>query len=364
MSRLLLLGAVVLFVAGGPRLARLLGALLLAMDLVAPGARPALKAAAVSEVRIGSGVGSLYRAEGPGCAGLVLVHGLSRQGQAHPSFQRMARALARAGFLVLAPDFPRLRAFQLAESDVALVVDAVKLLGRETPGPLGILGFSFGAGPAVLAAADPGIRERVALVGSFGGYWDLRRVIIFIATGWYEEDGEWRRARPEEYNRWKLLAALTPHVADPEERRRLEYLAELKLADPGADVGAHTSRLGVEGRRFLQLVESRELEQVAALMDALPLATKERFRRLSPASRIGEVRARLLVAHGAADSSIPYTESVRLARAAPALGTLVVFGGLAHVFPSESGWARWLGRLEDGGRLVGLLDDLLALCRR
>lgn len=364
MIRLLLLGVLVAVVAGGPRLARLLGALLLTLDLLAPGARPALRTTTtVAAARVGSGVGTLYRPEGPSCGGLVLVHGLSRYGQAHPFFQGMGRALARAGFVVLAPDFPSLRAFRLTESDVALAVEAVRRLERETRGRLGILGFSFGAGPALLAAAEPALRGRVALVGSFGGYWDLSHVIVFITTGWYEEDGQWRRADPEEYNRWKLLAALAPYVTAREERRRLDRLVELKLADPGADVSREASRLGGDGRLLLALVENRELEQVAGLMAALPPTIKGRFHRLSPASRIGEVQARLLVAHGAADNSIPYTESVRLARSAPVLGRLVLFGGLAHAFPWESGWVRRLGQLGDGWRLVGLLDDLLELCR-
>lgn len=364
MRRAVLLAAVALLLAAAPRLARFLAASLLAADLLAPGFRPALQAAAVSEIRIGSGVGNLYRPEGPSCGGLVLVHGLSRYGQAHPFFQRMGRALARAGFVVLAPDFPRLRAFHVAESDVTVVVHAVKMLAPATPGRLGILGFSFGAGPALLAAADPATHDRVALVGSFGGYWDLTDVIVFITTGWYQEDGQWRRGQQEEYNRWKLLAALTPYVAESGERRRLQRLVELKLANPGAGVNQGAFRLRGEGRRLLALVENRELERVPALVDALPPTIRDRFRRLSPASRISEVQARLLIAHGAADSSIPYTESVRLAQAAPALGRLVIFEGLAHVFPSEAGWRWRLQQARDGQRLIKLLDDLLELCRR
>lgn len=272
--------------------------------------------------------------------------------------------MARAGFVVLAPDLPRLRAFHLAESDVTVVMEAVKALEDDAPGPLGILGFSFGAGPVLLAAADPRIRDRVALVGSFGGYWDLTHVIVFITTGWYEEDGQWRRGRQEEYNRWKLLAALTPFVAEPEERRQLQRLVERKLANPHADVNQEASGLRGSGRTLLALVENRERERVLLLLDALPLTIRDQVRRLSPASRIGEVRARLLIAHGIADDSIPYTESLRLAQAAPALGRLVIFGGLAHVFPSESGWGWRLHQASDGLRLVRLLDDLLGLCRR
>src|SRR3972149_3263126 len=117
--------------------------------------------------------------------------------------------------------------------------------------PTGILGFSFGAGPALLAAADPAIRDQIALVGSFGGYWDLANVIGFITTGWFEEDGTWRPAAQQSYNRWKLLAALVPYMEDPGERARLQRLADRKLANPGEDVRAELGGLGVEGWRRL-----------------------------------------------------------------------------------------------------------------
>lgn len=363
MRRVLPLAAVALLLAGAPRLARLLTAYLVALDLLVPGFRPALQATAVSEVSVGSQVATLYRPEGPACGGLVLVHGLSRYGQAHPFFRRMGHAFARTGFAVLAPDLPNLRAFQFGESDVAVVVSAVKALETTTRGPLGILGFSFGAGPALLAAADPEIRERVGLVGSFGGYWDLTRVITFITTGWYEADGQWRHSQQQEYNRWKLLAALTPYVAERGERQRLQQLVELKLSNPHADVSREATRLTGEGRRLLGLVENRERERVPMLMAALPPTVRDQIHRLSPASRIGEVRARLLIAHGSADDSIPYTESVRLAQATPALGRLVIFDGLPHVFPAEARWGQRLEQAWDGQRLVRLADDLLGFCR-
>ncbi len=75
----------------------------------------------------------------------------------------------------------------------------------------GIAGFSFGAGPALLAAADvPGLR----VVGSFGGYADLTHVIAYVTTGAHDFDGRRYVQRQEEYNRWKLLALLVGFVQD------------------------------------------------------------------------------------------------------------------------------------------------------
>ena len=353
----LALAAIVLLAA--PRLSRLASAHLLALDVLVPGWVPAVHSTGREPAAFNGGTADLYRPGGPPRGGLVLVPGLSRQGKDHPAFQRLARSLARAGFLVLAPDFPGLRAFHVSEGDVPTIVNAVQALRAQGGRPTGVLGFSFGAGPALLAAADPAIRDQVAVVGSFGGYWDLANVIGFITTGWFEEDGQWRQAAQQSYNRWKLLAALVPYLADPGARTRLQRLAERKLANPGEDVRADLGKLGVEGWRLLALVENRQRDRVADLLASLTPAMRERLRRLSPSTAVGGVKARLLIAHGRDDDSIPYTESVRLARAAPTLGRLVIFDGFAHAFPSEGGWRSRLRQARDVERLVLLLDDLL-----
>lgn len=283
----LLLAALVLLAA--PKILRLASAHLFALDLLVPGWMPAVRAVTHAEITLNGTTADLYRGGAPPRGGLVLVPGLSRTGKDHPAFLR-----------------------------------------AEAPRPIGILGFSFGAGPALLAAADSSIRNRVDVVGSFGGYWDLAHVIAFITTGWYEEDGDWRQRTQQSYNRWKLLAALAPYAADPAKRARLERLVDRRLANPTGDVSVDMARLGLEGRQLLTLVENRQRDRVADLLVSLNPRIRERLQRLSPSSAITLVRARLLIAHGRDDDSIPYTESVRLARAAPNLGRLVIFDGFTR----------------------------------
>lgn len=364
MRRRLALALAALLLLAAPRIGVLASAHLLALDLLAPGWMPTLHSVVRETVAIDRVGADLYRPERRERGSLVLVPGLSRLGKDHPAFQRMALSLARAGFLVLAPDFPGLRAFHVAEGDVRTIVGAVQALTAESPSFIGILGFSFGAGPALLAATDPAIRNQVDVVGSFGGYWDLANVIGFITTGWYEEDGRWRQVAQQPYNRWKLLAALAPYVADPVERERLKRIVDRKLVNPGEDVSGALGRLGVEGWRLLALVENRRGDRVADLLASLTPRLRETIQRLSPAGEVGRVRARLLIAHGRDDDSVPYTESLRLARAAPNLGRLVIFEGFAHAFPSEGGWfTRWR-QARDLERLVLLLGDLLETRRR
>ena len=161
----------------------------------------------------------LYRPAHPRGA-ILLVHGLSPAGRRQPDLARLAELLARHGQLALVPQFEGLAAFRLDGTEVSAVVAALDHAAR-LASPVAIAGFSFGAGPALLAAAE---RPRIRLAGSFGGYADLRSVIAFVTTS----------AAPEPYNRWKLLQLLAGFAENPVDRSRLDAIAQMKLADPSA----------------------------------------------------------------------------------------------------------------------------------
>lgn len=295
----------------------------------------------------------LYRPAKPRHA-LVLVHGLSRAGRRHPELVHLARLLAEHGALVLVPHVESLAAFRLDGSEVAAIGSALARL-RAGGHAVGIAGFSFGAGPALLAAAEhPGVR----LIGSFGGYADLRNVIAYVTTGVHTFRGSRYVARQEEYNRWKLLALLVGFV-DTRDRVLLQTLVERKLDNPTADTASLERRLREPGRGLLNLVVNRREDAVAPLIAALPPRAREALDRLSPLSAVPRLQGRLLLAHGAGDISIPHTESLRLAEAAAGRARVTIFTSFHHTGPQWF-WQSLGGGLADGIRLVGLADELLA----
>jgi dienelactone hydrolase len=289
----------------------------------------------------------VYRPSAPR-ASLVLVHGLSQAGRRHPELVRLARLLARHDRLVLVPHFEGLAAFRLRGREVDEIEAALRHLRAQGTHP-GILGFSFGAGPALLAAARvPGVR----VAGSFGGYADLRAVIAYVTTG--APHG----TPPEPYNRWKLLALLAAYPDDPQDRAILERLAERKLADPGAEAGDLAAGLGPEGRAVVALVENRRPEALSAHLAALPPAVHRALAALSPLAAAARWPGRLLLAHGVHDDSIPFTESLRLASAAGARAHLALLRGFHHTGP-RSLFGSLADPARDGWQLVGLADALL-----
>jgi fermentation-respiration switch protein FrsA (DUF1100 family) len=300
----------------------------------------------------------LYRPVSPRAA-LVVVHGLSRAGRRHPEIVRLARSISRHRQLVLVPELDGLVRFALTGTEVDDLRAALRHL-RTSGAPVGIAGFSFGAGPALLAAAEaPDVR----VVGSFGGYADLTNVIAFVTTGAHGFGGQRYAQRQEEYNRWKLLALLAGVLERGPDRGPLAVIAERRLANPADDTRELEARLGADGQAVLRLVLNRDEAAVSGLVTALSPATRQALARLSPLGSVHRLTGRLLIAHGAGDESIPFTESLRLAAAARGRARLAILHGFHHTGP-QTVWRSLLEHTADSWNLMRLVDGLLEVPRR
>jgi dienelactone hydrolase len=288
---------------------------------------------------------------------ILLVHGLSAAGRRQPDLVRLAGLLARHGQLVLVPQLDGLAAFRLSGREVTDLRAAIVELQRLS-GAVGVAGFSFGAGPALLAAADvPDLRW----VGSFGGYAHLANVIAFIATGTHRFGDERHVGPVEEYNRWKLAALLVAFVDGETDREQLRAIVQEKLANPSTATDALEARLAPPARALLALVRSRREADVRAALDRLPAPARAALDALSPLGAVPRIRAPLLIAHGTADPSIPFTESLRLADVAGSRARLVILRTFHHTGPEAEGRGQPGLRASfiDACRLVGLADVLI-----
>ena len=285
---------------------------------------------------------------------LVLVHGLSSAGRHHPELTRLARLLAGREIAVLVPHFPGMAAFTLSGRETVEIGAALEH-ARRFGVPVGVAGFSFGAGPALIAAAAA---RDVSVVGSFGGYADLRHVIRFITTGVHELDGRRYVQAPEPFNRWKLLAMLAGFL-ERDDREALGAVVSRRLADPADDTSALEARLAPAAATMVGLVRARDDAEVNRRLAALPARARAALDALSPLAAVPRLTGRLVIAHGVDDASIPFTESVRLATAGGARARVAILHTFHHTGP-RGVWTGVSDRVADAWALFRVIDALLA----
>jgi dienelactone hydrolase len=243
--------------------------------------------------------------------GLVLVHGLSPAGKDDPRLRDAARLLARGGWAVAVPTVRGLTVLRLRPEDAGAVRATVQTLRATGYERVAVLGISLGAGPALLAAADPAVATGVSAVLALGGYASAVELLRYTLTGAYAYAG---------------VTGRRPVLEDA--------IAQFSRAN--------AELVGETGRR---LVDNRDPAAFDALVDALPGQTRGLLEALSPERVVPGLRAPLILVHGREDPAVPFTETLRLAAAARAAGRPVrvaIVGAVAHV---EAGRLAELGDL-------------------
>jgi pimeloyl-ACP methyl ester carboxylesterase len=228
---------------------------------------------------------------------LVLVHGFTPDGKDDARLRHAAGVLAGAGFDVAVPTVPGLKQGRLRPLDAEPVVKTISALAAERARQVAVVGISVGVGPALLAAADPRVRDRVAIALSVGGYASATELLRFFLAG----DYAWGEARGHVDHDPAIVAAFIAANAD--------------LVD--------------EPTR--QALTRRDPTRIATLLGAPPPELRRVLDALSPERVVGEIRAPLVLVHGRGDQAVPYTESLRLAAARPERTRLVLVGVVDHV---------------------------------
>ena len=287
----------------------------------------------------------------------VVLHGITRSGRAHPYLARFARAIASTGNAVLVPEIPEWREIELStDATTATIVASLQAL-KARPGlasqQVGLVGLSFGAPQAIIAAADPALAGRIACVVAFGGYCSVEESARFQFTGVHELDGRRESLAPDPYARWVVGANYLTRIPGHEGAGRvagaLRALAaftgdhNLLATDPELEPQRRrlADELGPDERSLFEVLAPPagtlpDPARGARMADALG-QVMARTPKLNPVPHLERLDVPVRLLHGAADQLFPYTQTVKLGRVFPpgANVTTTVTGLFAHASGRE-----------------------------
>ena len=318
----------------------------------------------------GCGVpGQAYASHCPRAA-LVAVPGAVPMSKDDPRLVAFATTLARAGFAVLAPEIVGYRALRIRPADVQEIADAFAYVSSRPElapeGRAGMFAFSYSVGPALLAALQDDIRNRVRFVVGVGGYHDLPRAMRFFTTGWFEHDGHWQRITPDDTGRMVLAYSSLDYLKNETDRDVFDRMVAQRTRDPDADLSPLAAQLSEGARAVYELAVNDDPARFDELFAQLPSRMRADIDQLDLARHdLRPLKARLILVHGRNDNLIPWPESQALADAAPE-GQARVFliqRVLGHVdlsAPNLLAWRFWQEDLPDLWRLWRVIDLLLA----
>ena len=276
----------------------------------------------------------LYRPPGRGPYPAVLVClGVVPFGVDHPQIPRLKAALARFGFVALIHWSPAMRDRRLVPEDIENVAAAYDYLLRRPdvdPDRSGLFGTCVGGSFALLAAADPSIRDRIAFVGAFAPYSSMWTFVRDIASRTRSNGGSTEPWLVDPLTRDVFVRSVTD-ILEPQEAERMR-----QDCSTGSEIGL--SELSVDGRAVQALLTAGDRDAAELALQRLPQAMGDRLDAMSPLLHAQDIKAALiLVGHDRDDLVIPVGESRRLASALSARpgATYTEYGMFQHADPTK-----------------------------
>ena len=239
---------------------------------------------------------------------VLILHGLALRGHRDPRLTNIGRALAAAGVLAVAPRIDAMARLHLhppASVTIAAVLRTMLEhpdLGR--PATVGVFGPSFSGSQALLAAAQPDLRDRIGGMLLIGAYADPRTLAHHVLD----------TDEADPYGRLILLRHFLE--ASGELTDSLAEAIDTDLADMGLEPeepglpGVLDRLPATERERFLSLRDDREVRR--ELVSHLLEEHGEVIDELEILHAVPELRAPVTLLHGAHDPVIPPSESAKL----------------------------------------------------
>lgn len=254
--------------------------------------------------------GELYRpsTDGPH-PGILVCLGVVPFGVDHPQVPVLGKALARAGFAALLYWSPAMRDYRLDPEDLENIPLAYNWLIEQPyvdPARSGLLGTCVGGSFALMAAANPLVRDRVRFISAYAPFSSMWTFARDIASATRSHGDRLELWRVDPLTQKVFVHSLTA-LLEPDEADQLRS-AFLNRKGYQANQG-----LSADGRAVYSLLTALDSEEAETALSRLPARMQERLTALSPVNYLQDVQAPLIILlHDRGDQVIPVGESRRL----------------------------------------------------
>lgn len=298
-------------------------------------------------------------------AAMLVVNGASEYGNDDAETRRISEALARAGYLVMLPEYSFLKEARL-ERQAPEKVDAAFAAMLTRPdvdaGRAGAFGFSVGGGILFAAASREGAAlGRARYLGALGAFFDVRTYLAAVVSGTQERHGALETWTPDPEARLKLPVGAAQALTDAHDR---DVVVAALRASGGPLPPEPAAGLGEEARALWAALAASSYRDAQTRISTLPPALRETFAELSPATRWDRIAAPVFWLHDEGDRFEPVSEAER-AVSTPRQGhsRLQLTRLLSHAAALDKG-ARQQGLDFWARELSGLLGFAMDVLRR
>jgi len=303
--------------------------------------------------------------------GMIVFTPLAQEDESSAAAINFLKGLAKLGFTVMVPLWPGRPLGTINETDPKDLAGSIDWFSKQDfieKGPVGLVAISYGAGPALIAAADEHIKNKIKYLVLLSGYVDLLAATETIVTGKFSYGKIKGEVEPDPYARYVLFYNIGKWCSNHGDQQIFAKISKIILDNNQSDtkINALADGLSKEGKTIFAWVTASEPKDFREKFSRLPKKIKNHYQALTPKLKnIFSIKSPLLIMHSTNDRLIPHTESIKLynnIKNYNKKSSLVLISAFDHAIPVQANFKNiWTIYIPNFFRIVRFIFQMLWL---
>lgn len=246
---------------------------------------------------------------------VILFHGASPYGEEHPSMINLALALANCGIKVYIPKLPKLTELEITSETIDLILHFYLMIKKNSPQTNIVpAGISFGGGLLLKAMIRKELKKYTPnSILTYGTYFSLETSIDFLITGKINNEGNEEYVKP---NDWGLIVLFHNYLSGIKtgfDTEQMQKVLKLRVKNLVSESEKEFEKLPKFQQNILiDIYNSNQTEDIIKMTKEMKKVFKKEMKEVSPSEICNKINFKVFLMHGANDSMVPYTESIKL----------------------------------------------------
>ena len=252
----------------------------------------------------------------------ILFPGASPFAEEHPGMIGLATTIMNLGYTVFIPRIPPLKALNIKSENVEWFARAYEqIINRDgiDKTNVAIIGISFGGSLLLKATLDERIKSnppRSMLM--YGSCFDLESGLNFLLSGEIKHNGKIAYIPPNDWGLTVLFHNFLKDMNTGFDTTAIRTVLAARVADKLDEVERLKTELIEHDLIFVEAVLSGKCNpQIEKISHQIIESQKDALDEVSPSSFCEKISMKIFIMHGANDSMVPYTESIKLGENLP-----------------------------------------------
>jgi len=253
---------------------------------------------------------------------VILYPGASPYAEYHPKMLALGAVLAASGFKVFIPRIPPLKELDITEVNIqwfnhfySWMLDAQEIPAEK----IAMVGLSYGGALMLKSLLEAeGMLPAPKAILTYGTYSDGRTIVPFLLNGEISFNGSTYTIPPHEWGLVVIFHNFLKNLTLDWDSTKIRQALTFQIGEIFSERDKIVELMPEEQQNlFHSILKGVATPEIETIVKEIVENEEDAFINLSPKFWGKKIREKVFILHGANDSMVPFTESIKLADYVP-----------------------------------------------